>query len=477
MKPSTQNPGGDQQGSETIRRDDGLILPLVLVVGIVLGIVVLALATYTMTTLRYGRVTEYRADRFASAQGAMDNSTERLEIGQLALCGTGGGTVVDPFPEVINDAPATVTCRTIGGASGDTDGWAVVITGIGNPGGPNDDDFVVQSGGGADKFIGGRVWLEEVNSLDIKVNTTIENGDLFYPDGCDPQEFTGLTLDSRLFFTPGNGTICTDTTWANEFRVPATSVPVGVSPSNLATITPDAYGCTVFEPGRYNDAPILGANNYFKSGNYYFRNVGTISVKSKTLLFGNMPGVPGFPSINNAPCDFARGNDNTSGATVYVGGNTRFDIEAAGAIEFSRRAQVGGSKTDRVSLHVIDAGLGNQPTWSDPVVETKPGTNKQLAAQGLVWAPRSGLVFGEVTNDTTAALRGGAVVARLDAGASASATGFLIEVPTSDTQRLLELTAEATKEGGTTQIRTVLDWRPTSNETALRSWRTCEGSC
>ena len=170
-----------------------------------------------------------------------------------------------------------------------------------------------------------------------------------------------------------------------------------------------------------------------------------------------------------------RGADSPSGATVYVGGDTRFDIETDGGLEFSWRRQIGSSKTDMVSLHVIDPGLGNQPTWNDPIVETKSGNNKQLAIQGLVWAPSAGLQFGEVTNDTSAVLRGGAVLAHLDAGASASATGFLIETPAATSSRLLELTSTATNQG-TTSIRAVLDWRVTTGETALKSWRVCDAS-
>jgi hypothetical protein len=158
---------------------------------------------------------------------------------------------------------------------------------------------------------------------------------------------------------------------------------------------------------------------------------------------------------------------------VYVGGSTRFVIQTQGALELSRRNQIGSSKTDMVSLHVIDPGLGNQPTWDDPVVKTESGNNKQLAIQGLVWAPNAGLQFNEVTNDTSAVLRGGAVLAHLDAGASASATGFLIELPTATTSRMLELTATATS-GGSTSIRAVLDWRPSTGETAMKTWRVCE---
>ena len=453
-------------------RDAGSVLLIVLVVVVVLALVIVGIAKYTTATLEYGQVSEQRADRFAAAQAAMDDAVERLEIKRSA-CATGAGVVTEPFPVVINNAPAAVTCQSVGGSAGDADGWALVITGVGNP----DDDLIVQSGGGTDKYIGGPVWMERPTSMDVKVPLQIESGDLWYPGGCVPSEMTNLSasLDNDLSFSPGNGTWCTTGSWSSMFRAPATSVPGpgSLSPDNGLPGTLDPNGCTVFRPGRYTVAPILGEHNYFRSGNYYFHNIGVVVVKQQTVHFGNMDGLEGFPSIESAPCDAVRGSDSQSGATVYVGGTTRFEVQAQGALEFSRRDQIGSSKTDKVSLHVIDAGLGNQPSWDDPVVRTDSGNNKQLAFQGLVWAPNAGLQFGEVTNDTTAVLRGGAILAHLDAGASASASGFLIEMPTATSSRMLQLTATASNDG-TTSIRTVFDWRPSTGEAAMKTWRVCD---
>jgi hypothetical protein len=461
-----------QSAKSSNGQDDGAILILVLVVTVVMALVIFALADYTVSALRYGQASERRADRFAAAQAAMDNALERMEI-KRSLCSTGVPEEIVAFPELVNDTAAEVRCTSIGGTSGDTEGWALVLTGVGAP----DHQLVVQSGGGATKYIGGRVWMEDPTSLDVKVDTVIEGGDLWYPGGCTPPERTALggTLSPRLSFDGGYGTMCSTGSWTSIFRPPATSVPASLSPTNGVAVAEDSEGCTVFEPGLYTSQPILGASNYFKSGNYYFRNVGPIQLKDERVLFGNVAGVEGFPSIENPACDYARGLDNTSGATVYIGGNTRFVIEAAGALEFSFRTQIGGSKRDRVSLHVIDPGLGAQPSWSDPLISTQPGNNKEFAAQGLVWAPNAGLQFGEVTNDTTAALRGGAVLSKLDAGASASASAFLIETTTASTSRMLQLTSTATNEG-VLSIRVVLDWRPSNGDTALKTWRVCQPS-
>ena len=206
------------------RRDDGAILLIVLVVVVVLGLIVVGIATYTTSTLRYGQVSEQRADRFAAAQAGMDDAIERLEIKRSA-CATGAGVggVTEPFPVVINNAPAEVSCRSIGGTSGDVEGWALVLTGVGDP----DDDLIVQSGGGDDKYIGGPVWMEDPTSMNLLAPIQIDGGDLWYPGGCVPSAMTNLSasLDNDLLFSAGNGTWCTTGSWSSMFRAPATSVP------------------------------------------------------------------------------------------------------------------------------------------------------------------------------------------------------------------------------------------------------------
>jgi hypothetical protein len=235
------------------------VLLVVFVIVVVLGLVVAGLATYATSTLMYGQTSEQRADRFAAAQGAMDNALERLEI-KRSLCGTnlGVGSITEPFPATINGATATVTCRSLGGSSGDVDGWALVLTGIGNSGA----DLATQGAASTQKVIGGPVWMERPTSLDLKSQVLVK-GDLWYPQSCTPNQFTGLDLHARLSYTPGNGTMCTSGSWTSTFRAPTTNVPTTVSSTNNVTVAPDAYGCTVFEPGRYTAVPMLGSNNYF----------------------------------------------------------------------------------------------------------------------------------------------------------------------------------------------------------------------
>ena len=53
----------------TARRDEGSILPLVLVMTVVLATLVVALASYVSAGLRYTTVVEDRADRLAAVAG------------------------------------------------------------------------------------------------------------------------------------------------------------------------------------------------------------------------------------------------------------------------------------------------------------------------------------------------------------------------------------------------------------------------
>src|SRR5829696_4299281 len=114
--------------------DRGSILPMVLVTTVVLGIVVVAVADYTSTNLRYGQVVEARAGRVAAGQGALDDTMEQLSL-RRSLCTTipGAAGIDVPFPETVNGTTVLVHCEVVGGAVPPTDGYAIVITGEGAP--------------------------------------------------------------------------------------------------------------------------------------------------------------------------------------------------------------------------------------------------------------------------------------------------------------------------------------------------------
>jgi type II secretory pathway pseudopilin PulG len=484
----------------TTPRDQGSVLPLVLVVSVIMAIVVAAVATYAATTLRSGQEVEARADRLATADAAMEDALENLQLRRQigALCGTLAGSssgVSAAFPEVINGASASVNCRIVGGVLPPTDGWALVVTGLqggsapGTAVPPGQRTFVFTNGGTPE--IGGPVYVHDPSTsrMDFSQPTTIVEGDVWYPDntcagaGSDIKfERSTVGVDNDLAFDPATrGVYCLNRTWVDLFGA---GPDLGAVPAGAVSVdpAPDANGCKVFSPGVYTSQPVLGNNNYFQSGNYEFRNIGLLEIKGQAVHMGNDPTLGNdYPVTENSVCDFARQNDPnvnaadpaTFGATLYTSGNTQIEAKANGSFEISRRQQTyqrPGFPTASVSLvamHVINSSLAP----NTPILLADNGNKKQIALNGLFWAPYSYVYFDTVPSEKAAVLRGGAVIGRFEGGVTASASGFVIEVPTSSASTKLLLTATATDTQGDTAVRVVADYRPTSGETAVNSWR------
>gem|GEM_PF-1629370 len=476
----------------TSRRDHGAVLPLVLVVTVVLALVVLAVADYTATTLRYGQVVESRADRLASADAAMGDAIEQLElrrnIGMLCstLVGDGDGLWV-PFPQQVNGVDVTVNCKIVGGTLPPVDGWAIVITGLG-PGGvplPAGPSFEFTNGGNPE--IGGPVYVNDPTTswMNFSKPTTIVEGDIWYRDdncanaGKNPADInfarSTVSVDSNLNFVPTTrGVYCLNQSWADLFGsvgpTPADLTGLPVDPPPDTTTSP---GCKVFSPGVYTTQPVLENNNYFQSGNYEFRNIGKLALSGQAVHFGHDPTLAGsYPITANTACDFARQNDAATGATLYTSGNTQIELRSNSSFEISRRAQAharpsGTASTSLVGFQVLDSSLSS----TQSLVEASAGAKKEFALHGLLWAPNSSLLFETVPTKKIAALRGGAVIGRFEGGVTAAAAGFVIEVPIATSNTKLLLTAVATDDRGETSVRVVADYRPTSGETAVNSWR------
>lgn len=480
--------------SSTKRRDEGTILPLVLVVTVVLAMVVVAVADYTSTALRYGRVVESRADRIASADAAMSDAIEQLELRRPigALCSTLGGDgagVSVPFPEQINGVDVTVNCRIVGGTLPPVDGWALVITGQGPGGSPlpaGTSAFKFTNGGSPE--IGGPVFVNDptTGSMQFSSTTTIVEGDVWYPDatcanagGKNPSDInlerSTVSVDPELKFDPTTrGVYCLNQTWVDLFGSTGPTPDLAGLPMNPPADTTTFPGCTVFAPGIYTTQPALDSNNYFRSGNYEFRNIGKLEVKGMGVHFGHDPTLAGtYPVTDNLNCDFARQKDtDTGGATLYTSGNTQIELLANSSFEISRRAHSynrpnGAVSTSMVAFQVLNSSLSS----SQSLIEASDGAKKEFASHGLFWAPNSSILFDTVPTQKAAALRGGAVIGRFEGGVTAAASGFVIEVPTSASKTKLLLTAVATDNQGETSVRVVADYRPTSGETKLNSWR------
>jgi len=443
------------------RHDDGSVLTLVLVMSVVIAVIVTALAGYVTTSLRYGSVVEERADRLAAADGGLRYAIERVQNSAYAGClsnlgdaGNGGFTI--EFPVAVNDAQVDVTCTKGSSGIADIKAWAIIVTGEGVPGGQW--FWKSQGGGGQNKLLGGPVWISDPGRSDLKSPVLVEDGDIWYyrPDCTNPS----LTLESNLSFAPSyRGPICVERPWTAVFTAPT----VGVLPSNLNPApTVDPSGCTVFSPGRYTVAPALGSNTYFESGDYYFENV-TFDVTFATVTAGwadaDRWGDQQF--VANAPCDGAvttdKASGSASGATFYLGGSSKIQINNHGKFEIQRRLQ-GDSLVSIQAIETTIPGVQLASTlgYNDNVIWTKSGNNSDLAIHGLLWAPLAQLEFGNVTNAANGQLLGGAAVSRIVLQASASASAFIIRVESSPVSFELRIDSIATKGGESTTMTAVV---------------------
>jgi hypothetical protein len=462
-------------------RDEGMILPIVLVISMVSAMVVIALANYVTTDLRYGKVVEDRADRLAAADGGLRYGVEQLRNfhGQLgALCGTAaatGGGYTQQFPPVINGSTTTVTCRRVGSLISDVDGWGLIVTGEGVPNGQP--MFATKGAGQSEnvKTFSGPVYIADPVRMDMGAKMEIDDGDLYYSStNCNVPLSIPAIASGYLAFVPDffRGVECADLPWTGLFHAPTVPAP----PTTLAPAPVVVGACTVFSPGKYTSLA-LGNDNYFKAGEYYFENV-TIMVKNQTVVAGFPFSAGDSAKLTQPACLTAQQADaaataitGNGGATFYLGGTSNIDIDNGGGFEIFRRL-IGNTYLSIYALSTSGAGYtASTLGWNSWILETKSGSNNDVAVHGLFWAPVGAASLGNITNAANGQLLGGLVVARLDTQASASASAFSIGIETSPRDARYLLASTATLDGHSTTIQAVVQFRPTSSELAVNSWR------
>jgi hypothetical protein len=320
--------------------------------------------------------------------------------------------------------------------------------------------------------------MKDPTRMDLAARLEIENGDLWYSkSNCDEEVVISEITTGYLEFTPDffRGPACTDLEWRNGLFTP----PTRLTPSAEALAPPAPVddldpNCRVFSPGRYTSIS-LATNNYFKAGDYYFENV-FFDIKSETVVAGFPGGFGDAPKISNLPCSVHMNNDNAlnagdGGATFYFGGTSRINVENQGQFEIFRRKQA----ETFMSVVAIEAPgpsyMASSLDWNDWILETKSGSNNDVAIHGLFWSPYAGMTLGNITNAANGQLLGGVVLANLDTQASASATAFAIGIESNPVDTRLLLISTAEKGGQSTSIRAVVQFRPDTGELAVNSWR------
>lgn len=292
--------------------------------------------------------------------------------------------------------------------------------------------------------------------------------------------------------------------------------------------------CRVFEPGRYVIPPDFSSTDaYFKSGDYYldFRDPSSPDVNNpiaapmsaSRMAFASAIVTAGKPAaglpvngveIPNSRCNFAKAADSVGGATFYFGGKAHLVVGAGGSFEVMPRLQ----GDDYVSIHALcqwdslttdtgyqqelnwcvggtgGLGVSNESTLRAPadnsggnppnpsIIYTLSGNGKEVVAHGYIFAPLAQMEFGNVSSTATQKLLGGLTLARLVLQSATSAQNFEIGVGGNPVDADLVLTATATKDGQTTQIQAIVEYRPLEvdfdDRLAVNSWRVCDlNSC
>lgn len=478
-------------------KDQGAILPIVLVIVLILSVSLLGIASYVGADLHYGRIAADRADRLAAADGVMNYAIDQLKL-RNAACLQGGSGALPGLNSPINGATTTVTCTRQSTGASDMQGWAAVITGVGVPTTGTDQVLMSSQSGNPGKVLNGPVFMQRAKAANFALQTDvmIKDGPLYYTDpGCGTPAAVPAQPPTNsgkaLVFQPAKiyGAQCGTLDW--------TADNIGGDPvvPNLAGLAPGVVTpgppCAVFSPGKYTVLPDFSkpefANVYFQSGDYYLENVPLV-VKGSTITAGfPNPTLVTAAELANPACAAAMAadpNKATPGATFYLGGSSYIQIESGGALEIMPRLQ----GVNYVSIHALCAGLsGCDQTGGAGIlpstlgydstiatVSTDSGNNKQLITWGLLYTPKGRLAFGNVSNTAEQKLMGGLVVAKLVIQSSTSAVNFQISTIISPVDVKMVLVATATKNG-TTTIKSVVDYRPyeidLDDRLAISSWR------
>jgi hypothetical protein len=482
----------DRPAGHTEPRDRGSALALVLVATVTFSMVVVSLAGFVLAGLRYGSVVEERAKRLAAADAGLRYGIEKLRNFQdlcTTAAGTGGGFTTI-FPPEINGAVAAVTCRRVGSPYSDIQGWGAVVTGAHVP--SHQPLFITRGAGGATnnvKTLRGPLFIADPTRLDLDANLVVKDGDLWHThDGCRSPVHIPEMDSGRLKFEPDflRGPLCVEQSWnGGLFTAPSRRVPTSQALAPPVAPPDDSIhpGCRVFSPGRYTGAVELGANNYFKAGDYYFENADLV-LFNRSLLAGFPGGAGDTPKTDTPECSDAMATDQNEsiaagrrgGATFWLGGSSKIVVDTGGRFEIFRRQQ---AETFLSVVAVEDGGVNYMASshsfrisavihW---LIETKSGNTNDMAIHGLIWAPYSKISLGNITNSAIGQILGGVVIAQLDTQASNSASAFAIGVESNPVEARLLLESTATKNGLSTSIRAVVQFRPDSRELAVNSWR------
>jgi Tfp pilus assembly protein PilX len=516
------------------RPDRGNILPLTMVVVVVFTMLGMGIARYAAVAERSASVTRQNLQRLGAAEGAMRLALEMVRSPDTVVQGNtslGSATVTSasgPFQST--DLGATIEAATIpagstivavvsattvtistpatasatntlisyGDAGCTTTPSTVLSTSIGGqtasvtcvreptiPGQFGAPAVVITGLDGLElkedsNIISGDLYFTTATSITLGKKLVVEDGDVWYPSTTCPG--TPPSITNLSFAHPGeHGYVCVDTDASDHLSdllsLPALGTAPGAAPASTMVGT-----CRVFSPGRYttsNKPDLDGTKDvYFKSGTYYFENLGEVKIHD-TRITGGRPGdalaADDSEALWNPACEAAAATvgDTGKGATIVLGGTSRLTIQDKGGLELY--APNSGFSVVAFALPTDGFLATTGGTAADPLIDQRAG-GSMLRLHGTVWMPSGYLSLGAQTPaawtlDGAAAtggqLLGGVVAKRLEVTKKAPPEGYNVQSERTDLVERLLLVSTS----GRTSVRVVADLRPSGEELAIRSWQ------
>lgn len=353
------------------RRDDGSVLPLVLVLVIIGAMVVVPMMDYTIAVFRSNRVVSDRTAQTEAAKGGL-----RMALGDpknVFLTCDGGGNLT-PADPTINGVSVSTTCTEL-----DEIGPAAAL------------GYAVPKGAVAMQL-----------GADVPVTlsgATASSGPAYpYPTSPDwwatpaqpdPGAQYSSTAEEDLIWTPDLPLIPSADRDATPFDMPA------------------AFDCRVYFPGHYTQPINLSGNIYFTSGVYYFEEPITLADDADVVVgYGLEDFTPASDcaddlqvasNVLNPPTTY---DISGGGATWVFGANARLVIDnsamAAGAqIRFNQRYDT-ADRGGRISIMTVN---GDDATSGDHEVNNVNRIPRSLMLNDIYQVPIDGTGY-QVSSST-----------------------------------------------------------------------------
>jgi Tfp pilus assembly protein PilX len=463
----------------------GATLVISLVFMVVFSIILAAVFTNAGANFRNTTVVRNTQDKTYSADSAIDWALQRIRNDDTICPNTHAGVVEMGGVPAFNGVTPTVTCEVLSGSVTGASGFAIVTV-------SDDTPSLLTEGPGTTKNVNGPVWSSGID--DDVDEIAVTNGDVYERnDGaatCSSDDDQPAKLTINPF--PPYAYHCDGSNSADDILA---SIPHAAPPESLASASPqseDGNGdddCRVFSPGRYTSLD-LADDNYFRSGVYFFDDVGTISVRGRQVVGGaadpdEVSTTLLTPCATDASVITSPAVSGT-GVKFILGGSSKLEVRnPSGRIELFARH--GGDPDDEgqqdLSLQTATGSAAEWPgvwqgklsdlTDSDAVITLEQGATPRMMMHGGVFVPNA-LVDLDPTNHAKAYLLGGIVAGKLVLRNEATVDSLKIAITTGIGARQIRIIAKASGSGERQMVSTLVGSITNDADRTINvaSWRT-----